>query len=530
MRADLVFLNGSVITLDKNRTITTAAAVAGDRILLVGDDAEIREYVGSRTQVVDLAGRALVPGFNDAHCHPMHYGRSLSQIDCRPQVVRRVDQITAAIQQETERHEPGQWIQGRGYDDSWLEPNFAITRLDLDPVSPYHPVCLTRACGHVIVVNSQALAQAGIDRNTADPPGGQIDRDQAGEPTGVLRETAMELVYSQIPPDSPAEAELYIKQAALKYLAAGITSVHDAMVEIPSYGAYLRLHQAKSLPLRVTMMVEEDVFDFLSLAGLASGFGDDWLRVGPLKILLDGGIGARTAAMSEPYANDPGNRGILWMEQPELNALVQRAFDSGFQVATHAIGDRAIESALTAYEQVLTGSPRPDHRFRIEHLSLPLGDQIERVANLGIFINSQPIFVKEAGDAYLANLGEVKAHLALPFKRLLDAHIPLAGSSDSPVSCFAPMQGIQTAVTRCTANGVVLGPDQRLSLEEALRMFTLGGACASGEQNIKGTITEGKLADMVVLSQDPFQTHPDELGSIEIDMTILNGQIVYRKS
>jgi len=263
---------------------------------------------------------------------------------------------------------------------------------------------------------------------------------------------------------------------------------------------------------------------------MKSGFGDDWLRIGPLKILLDGGIGACTAAMSEPYAKPPENRGILWMEQPELNALVQRAFDADFQVAVHAIGDRAIETVLTAFELVLSGTPLSDHHFRIEHLSLPLGDQLERVARLGLFITSQPIFVKEAGDSYLTNLGEDKANQALPFKRLIDANIPLAGSSDSPVSCYEPMQGIQAAVTRRTAGGVVLGPDQKLSVKKALRMYTLGGAWASREQDIKGTIVEGKLADMVVLARDPYQTPPDELGSIDVDMTILNGKIVYRKA
>lgn len=530
MQIDLIFTNGPVITMDKHLPVAEALAVAGDRIVSVGDRSMVGRLASSSTRIVDLHGRALLPGFNDAHCHPAMYGQSLGQIDCRPQVVKSLDDIVEAVKTEAARREVGQWILGRGYNDMQLPPNYAITRHDLDPVSPQHPVCLTRACGHVLVANSCALALAGITHETPDPAGGQIQRDADGEPTGVLCESALDLIYGAIPPQTAEEIEASILLAAQEYVAAGITSVQDALVTEQDLGAYMRLHSRQALPLRVFIMFKPELLGFLAACGLSTGFGDNRLRLGPLKILLDGGIGARTAAQSQPYQNEPNNRGILWMEQEELNDLVERAYQTGFQVATHAIGDRAIQSALDAYERVVKQWPRPDHRLRIEHFTLPLDELVQRVAQLGVVITSQPVFLYEAGWTYVMNLGEARAREVFPFRRILEAGIPLAFSSDSPVSSFVPLVGIHAAVSRCTQMGEIIGPGQELTVAEALYMYTLGSAYASGEEGIKGSLTAGKLADLVVLDRNPLQTPADELAMIGVDMTVVGGQIVYQRN
>jgi predicted amidohydrolase YtcJ len=529
MHANLVLVNGRILTMDERLPIAQGLAVAGDRILHVGNDKDVRERAGPATEIIDLDGRAVLPGFIDAHCHPPIFGRSLRWIDCRPQALPNVSQIVAAVQAQAGQLEAGQWIRGRGYDEHQPPFQGTFTCHDLDPASPKHPVCLSRSCEHAITVNSRALAVAGITRATPDPPGGKIDRDEEGELTGVLRETAMDLIYDIIPPDSPAQLETDIREAGKRYLAAGITTVHDAWVDEEVFGTYVRLHNKGELPLRFYMMIMAEVMDFLIAAGLPTGFGDPWLRVGPLKIFTDGGIGARTAALTEPYQDEPDNYGILWMEQEALNKLVLRAHRAGFRIATHAIGDRAIGSILDAYQLALDGLPRTDHRLRIEHLSLPLGDQVERVRRMGLVVVSQPVFLSGGGAMYCTNLGPERGDQMLPFRKLLNAGIPLAGSSDSPVAPFAPVLGIAAAVTRGKKTAGPTGTGQELTVEEALYMYTRGGAFAAGEEEIKGSLTAGKLADLVVLDQDPFDVHEDELTGVSVDMTVIGGTIAHQR-
>ena len=529
MHADLLLLNGRIITMENRKPTAQGLAIAGDRILLVGDDAALRDTQGPGTEVIDLDGRAVLPGFIDAHCHPPLFGRSLRWIDLAPEAVSDLGQLAAAVQAEARRHPEGAWIRGRGYDDLRLPPNYAITRHDLDPVSPRHPVCLARLCEHAITVNSKALALAGITRGTSDPPGGKIDRDSEGEPTGVLRETALDLIYDVIPPDPSDQLDDDIREAGRRYLAAGITSVHDAMVDAKAFGTYMRLRQKRELPLRFHMMVMAEVLDFLIAASLPTGFGDEWLRVGPLKIFMDGGIGARTAAQTEPYLGEPDNYGILWLEQAPLNELVQRAYRAGFRIATHAIGDRAIDSVLEAYQLALDQAPRLDHRLRIEHLSLPQRDQIERAGRMGLVVASQPVFIHGAANTYSGNLGQARAEQVLPFRKLLEAGVVLAGSSDSPVAPYEPLLGIQAAVTRSMQQGGITGAGQELTVPEALYIFTMGGAFAAGEEQEKGSLSAGKLADLVVLDRDPLAVPPDELSAIAVEMTLLGGKIAHQR-
>jgi len=529
MHADLVFLNGQVITIDDSTPRAEAVAVIRDRIALVGDNDAVRDTVGPHTKVIDLTGRVLLPGFNDAHCHIVLYGLSRLWINCRAEVIENLDALLVKVKEASAQCKPGHWIRGRGYEDTRLPPNYALTRHDLDQVSPNHPVYLERVCGHVIVVNSRALVLAGITRETPDPPGGEIDRDADGKPTGVLRETARDLIRDILPIPTQKELEAAIFRGMQDYLTAGITSVQNAGTHASEFRAFQSLHRRNRLPVRAYLMIAPEVMEHLIEAGLRTGFGDDRLKIGPLKIFTDGGIGACTAAMREPYTKDPENRGILWMEQEELNGLVERAHSAGFQIGSHAIGDRAIESVLDAYERVLTPCPRADHRYRIEHCGSPFGELLDRIVKMGVLPVPQPIFLNEGGDPYIKNLGAERAHQLYPLRDFLDAGLPISGSSDSPVSSFSPLKGIQTAVTRRTWDGQTLGPGQETTLTEALRMYTLNGAYASFEEHIKGSIKVGKLADFVVLEQDPFQSPLDELSDINVDMTIVGGEIVYQK-
>jgi len=530
VQADLVFVNGVVHPLGGSKAVASGLAVAWNRIAAVGDSAEMRDWIGSRTRIIDLGGRVLLPGFNEAHCHVFVYGQSKRLWrNLRPDIVHSLDDVLAIVRDEARRLPMERWIRGRGFDPARLPPRFEITRADLDAAAPHHPVCLTRLGGHVIVGNSRALALAGITRDTTDPPGGKLDRDPGGEPTGVLREAAQALLYDVIPPPTLEETKTCLSHAAQDYLAAGITSVQNAGTVALDLEGFQHLYREGELPLRVYLMVKVELLDHLIAAGIHTGFGDDFLRVGPLKIFLDGGIGAHTAALDEPYRDDPENRGILWLEQESLDRLVARAHRAGFQIATHAIGDRAIRSVLDAYERALVQWPRENHRHRIEHCELCTGDLLDRVARLDVIAVPQPIFLAEMGHTYLVSLGEARAHRIFPLRTLLDAQVPLAGSSDSPVSSYRPLDGIQAAITRRAASGDTLGPGEELAVRQALHIYTTGGAYASFEEGTKGALIPGYLADLVVLDRDPLQVPPGELSTIEVDMTIVDGEVRYEK-
>lgn len=529
MQADLVFLNGRIETMNRAQPQAEALAVCGDKITLVGDAETIKAEIGRTTRVVDLQGRALLPGFVDAHCHTAMYGESRTFLSLRPDDVASLDELLEKVRQAAAERPASSWIRGRGWDDTRLPPNYALTRNDLDRAAPDHPVFLSRVCGHAIVANSRALALAGVTRETPDPPGGSIARDERGEPTGILTETAIYQVYEAIPPATMSDTMSHIKAASQDYLAAGITSVHDAGIDAEGLAAYQALHERGELPLRVYMMVQEKLLDSLIAAGMHTGFGDEWLRVGCLKLLQDGSMGARTAAMLQPYKDQADNYGILWMEQAALDEVVDRAHAAGFQVAVHAIGDRAITSVLDAFEAALRRRPRTDHRHRIEHCEVAIDGLIDRIQSLGVLPSVQPIFMAEFALAYIGNLGGERAHRIYPFPEYLGRGMALAGGSDSPVSSFAPMHGVAASVTRKAWDGRELGPGQGIPVAEALRMHTWGGAFFSFEEGLKGKLAPGMLADLVVLGRDPFTAPADELAAIPVHMTVVGGRVAYER-
>ncbi len=531
MPLDLLLVNTTVLTMDDAQPLATAIGIEGDRIAWVGSVEDARTHLTGVRRELDLGGATVVPGFNDAHNHLILLGHWMSQLDCSFPAVSSIDDIVAAVAARAKTTPPGEWIEGRGYDDNKLAEGRHITRWELDAATPDHPVLIGNASGHMCVVNSRALELAGITRDTDAPFGGAIGRaPESGEPNGVLQEQAQDLLGRTFYPQGKDVLHGCLQRAGNAYLAAGITSSQEAgLFSTPEFTVFQEAWASGRLPLRVYMMLRRPFLEAMEAMGVFSGFGDARLRVGSFKLLVDGSLIGRTAAVSQPFLTDPDphNLGLAMMEQGELDDLIWRGHAHGWQVAIHAIGDRGIEMCLDGYERALHRLPRADHRHRIEHCGILRPDLIRRIKELGVIPVGQPPFINEFGDGFLHHLGRERAQLTYALKSVLDAGIPLAASSDSPVSSFQPLLGIKACVTEKTASGADFAPAERLSVERALALYTRAGAYASFEEHLKGTITSGKLADMAVLGADPRFVDPETLDRIAVKATIRGGEIVY---
>lgn len=531
MSSDLIFVNGHVMTGEVRPTNATAVAVRNGRIVAVGSDDEVKIWGQPQARTIDLRGRTIAPGFNDAHCHPMSVGFGLQEVDAHTPPNQCIADIVERIRQRVTETPAGSWVIARGYDQARLAENRHPTRQDLDPVTPDHPVVLIRACAHISVANSVALKLADITRDTPAPEGGTIDRDEHGEPTGVLREHAQRLVRSLIPEPTSEQIQDALVLAGQQYLSDGVTSWAEAGIRTDvEMHAYQTLAQSGRLPVRsYLMMMIDETLEPLSQLGIRTGFGDPWLRIGPAKIFLDGSIGGRTARMSQPYENQDDNLG-LWMEDAQLmKNKLKAAHHAGFQVCAHAIGDAAIELLIMAFEEALKEAPRPDHRHRIEHSSILRPDLIDRIQQIGAIPVPGTSFLHAFQKAYVDNLGMDRIRYAYAMRTFFDRGIVAPASTDAPVVGTSAMIGIQTMLTRRSEEGDVLWPEERITLEEAVRAYTWSGAYASFEDGIKGTIEPGKLADLVVLQTDLRQVEPDVLGQVNVDLTISEGNVVYER-
>ncbi|MCX7623537.1 MAG: amidohydrolase [Thermomicrobium sp.] len=522
--------NGTILTMDPARPEVEAFAVIGERIVAAGSRAEAEAVLPRGFRRLDLAGATCLPGFNEAHNHMINFGLVLGQVNCRYPAVRSIEDIVARFAARAGQVPPGTWIRGRGYDDNVLAEHRHPTRADLDRASSAHPFVLTHSSGHMLVANSLALRLAGVTRETPDPPGGQIVRDEHGEPTGLLQENAMELVERVVPAPTLEEMVEALRRCNDAYVAAGITSSQDAGSDHPlQVEAYQRAVERGVLRLRTSMMIRHQLLPHLLGLGIKQGFGDARLRVGPVKLFADGSLIGRTAAVSRPFLNDPrpDNYGLTIWTQEELDELVWQAHAAGFQVATHAIGDRAIEMVLDAYERALARLPRPDHRHRIEHCGVLRPDLIGRIARVGVLVVSQPIFIVEYGDGFIRHLGLDRIQLTYPFRSLLDAGIRLVFSTDCPVSAYQPLRCIQSAVLERTASGRSYALEEAITVAEALPLYTVNGAYATFEEREKGMLRPGMLADFVVLERDPRSVDPEELAELRVLRTVIGGETVY---
>ncbi len=527
---DLVLSNATILTMDPRQPTAGAIGFADGRIAWLGDPDEAADLVevGRR---IDLGGATVLPGFNDAHHHLLLLGQWLMQVDCSFPAVRSVEDIVMAVAAAAERTPGGEWIEARGYDDNKLDERRHPTRWDLDRAAPNHPVRLRNASGHMCVVNTRALELAGITRDTVAPFGGAVHLDPvSGDPSGLLQESAQQLLSRTYGAQDPAELRKALDIGSRAYLAAGVTSSQEAGIFHRNEFAVLQeAWMDHRLPLRTYLMLRIPFLDAMEQMGVFTGFGDDRLKLGALKLLSDGSLIGRTAAVSQPFLEDPrpDNLGLPSWTQAELDELIWRGHSAGWQVAIHAIGDRAIEMCLDGYERALQRKPRPDHRHRLEHCGILRSDLIRRIKQLGVIPVGQPPFIIEFGDGFLRHLGRERCQLTYPLRSFLDAGVPVAGSSDSPVSDFRPLLGIQAAVEQRTASGQDFARGEQLTVEEAIALYTRSAAYASFDETRKGTLTPGKLADLVILASDPRNVAPHDISQVRVLATFIGGEMVY---
>jgi len=522
MQADMILTNGNITTMNQKKPKAQAIAILKNKIIAVGTNTQIKKLTSETTKIIDLKGRNVVPGFIDAHVHMLDFGTSLTGLNLRG--VTSIEEMQQKLQEKVKKTPQGKWILGDGWDQERFQEKLYPTRFDLDKVAPKNPVFLYRTCRNMCVVNTKALHNANITKETKPPKGGKIDIDlKTGELTGILHTTAMDLIEKAIPEPNEEELEQRCLLACQKTVEAGLTTVHWIIESPTEIRIMQKLIANKKLPIRVYIMIPVEFMEYLTELGLQTGFGDNMTRIGSIKILTDGSLGARTAALAEPYNDEPKAKGMTLYTQEELNRLVRKAHDANLQLAIHAIGDQAVDMTLTAIEKALAKSPRKNLRHRIEHASVLNKKQIDRMKKLNLIASIQPHFI--ISDFWVIDrLGPKRARWVYPFKTLMRKGILATGSSDCPVEPISPILGIYAAVARKE------NQEERITVNEALRMYTINAAFASFEENIKGSIEMGKLADLTVLSHNPETVPAEEIKNIKVEMTIVDGKIVYAKA
>jgi len=558
--ADLILLHGKIWTgkpvappmpqgvaggtpalhLSAATRIVEAVAIANGRILAVGSDEEILTCKGLNTEVVDLRGRLVVPGLADSHVHFIQGGFQLLAVDLKDapsegEFVRRIADKARTLP-------PGRWMQGGNWDEEAWPSEKLPDRWLIDPVTPHTPVFISRYDGHAGLANSLALKLAGVTKDTRDPAGGVIVRDpKSGEPTGILKDGAQDLVAKVIPRPTEREMEEALRTALKEAARVGLTSVHDITVDTDSWngsftGEIQLLRRAELegwLTCRLYAITPIAQWKKLAEAGISHDVGSDFLKLGAVKAFADGSLGSRTAWMFKPYDDDPGNMGLpmpLMIPPSKMEGLARGADKAGIQVCTHAIGDRAVSTMLDIYERAGGDHPAA-HRFRVEHAQHIRREDFARFGKLGVIASMQPYHAIDDGRWAEKRIGHERARTSYAWRSMLDAGAALAFGSDWPVAPLDPLSGIYAAVTRATLDGRNPGgwfPEQRLTVEEALRAYTQGCAYAAFEEKDKGTISPGKFADLDVLSEDLFRIPPERIKGARVEITIVGGRVVYQ--
>ena len=533
MHADLILTGGSVITVDKDNSIHRAVAVTGNTILAAGTEEEISRLAGENTAVIELNGRSVVPGFIESHIHTAVMGVNALAIDCRPSAVSSIEDIKEAIFERAKNTPKGEWIRGWGYNDQYLKEQRNPNKWDLDEVSPDNPVMLTRVCNHISAHNSRSIEIAGITNTDNFSP--ETFTRQNGEISGVMLEEAhMAMFKAALLKEEEIVAGMVAANDML--LKEGITSIHDS----GGYGpiqmrAIQNAISQKKFKIRLYSMIFsfaenlKFVDSYLNV-GIHSGMGDEHFKIGPAKLMIDGSSSGPTAATIEPYAIDENNYGILSHSQELVDDYICRAQQGDWQITSHAVGDKGVTVIVNAIEKAMREYPREGCRHRIEHCAMINDELLDRIKRLNIVPICNPIFLYEFGDGYITNYGKERAYKMFTAKSFLDRGIIAAGASDCPITFSDPLMGIHLAVNRETQGGNVINPDERISPMDALRMFTYNGAYASCEEDIKGSIEEGKLADLAILDGDFTATAPDKIWDLSVDMTIIDGKIEYEKN
>jgi predicted amidohydrolase YtcJ len=506
MSADLILKNAKVITMDPGFPAAELVAVKGNKILAVAGKEALGEVRGAKSKIIDCQGRIVAPGFNDAHCHILSFIRKRRSLDLSPSSVSSIVDIKEAIRRRAEGLSPGTWLTGTDYHEFYLAEKRHPNRRDLDEAAPHHPVALLHRSLHACVLNSRALSLAGISRETPEPPGALIERElDSGEPSGLLFEM-VGYIMERVVPLSDDELAEGIASASEHYLSMGITSLQEASAsnDFSRWQLFKKFTAGGQLKSWVFMMFGIDALSQFQQTGLSFAAGDSHLRLGGVKLMLN-----------EATA------------QPELNQLAFSAHQAGFQLAMHCIEPGAVEAAIAALEYINNQMPIAGRRHRLEHCAECPPPLLERLIRLKAMVVTQPPFVYYSGERYLATIPPAQIRWLYRIRSFLDGGLVVAASSDSPVAPDNPLVGIYAAVTRRAESGEELSPEEGISAEQALAMYTLNAAYASFEEDIKGSITPGKLADMVVLSDDPLKSPPEQLKDIRVEMTIIDGRVVW---
>lgn len=535
MDAEVIYKGGPVYSGHLGWKPAEAVAIGGGQVLAIGTEAEVLATRGPATKLVELEGRALLPGLIDAHLHILGYALTLDLLAVAG--LPSLRDLQRVVAEEVARRPQGEWIVGRGWDqDRWVERREPVKE-DLDQVSPDHPVILQRNCNHVAVVNSAALRLAGITRDTPDPEGGQIDRDPAtGEPTGMLRESAQALVQAVIPEVDPARRKDLLVQAMREALSYGITQVHT---DDCRYGGGLEETEAlfrslvgpDKIPLRVTQMILISDVERAAAKGIKTGAGNEWYRYGQVKIFADGSLGGRTAALLEPYSDDPSTTGLYIYSEEEFKGLLAKAHALGNQVGAHCIGDGAAKLFIDAVAEAQAKHPRPDARHRMIHCQILNEGLMDRMVTEGIVGDIQPVFLKSDGYWFSDRVGAERTRTSYAWRTMLEKGIPLCGGSDCPIEPLNIWYGIYCAVTRQDLNGHPVGawqPEQKLTVAEALEMYTTGASYSTFEEHFKGTLAPGMAADLIVVDRNPFTCDPSGLKDVKVLLTVVGGVEAYK--
>jgi predicted amidohydrolase YtcJ len=529
--ADLVVVNARIYTVDQNHPVAAALAVRGDRVVFVGSRREAEALIGPRTERLDLGGKTVIPGMVDAHAHLLSLGQALRTVDLVG--TTSYDEVIARVVERAKTARPGEWIRGRGWDQNdWADTRFPTSQA-LSRAVPDHPVYLTRVDGHAALVNARAMELAGVTAATKDPAGGRLIRNAEGNPTGVLIDEAQGLVGRVIPVASKEEIKAATLAAITEANGYGLTGIHDAGVSPDVIAIYEELAQAGQYNLRnyVMVLADEPTVDGVMRQGRRLAVHDRlWIR--SIKIIADGALGSRGAAMLEDYNDEPGNRGLITTDTAALHRIAIEALRRGFQVNVHAIGDRANRIVLDIFQAALDSVPTADHRFRIEHAQILTYQDLPRFAQLGVIPSMQGSH--QTSDMYWAidRIGYSRAEGAYAWRSLLNSGVVIPNGSDFPVESANPLISFRAFFTRMDANDFPPGgwfPGQRTTRQEALLSITLWPAYASFMEDVSGSLTPGKYADFVVLDRDIMTVPESEIPGTQVLMTYLGGKPVYRR-
>ncbi|ASN04448.1 amidohydrolase [Virgibacillus necropolis] len=534
MEKQTLFIDGEVITVNGSNQVTEAVAIKGNRIQAVGSTEDILTLKDENSEVIKLNGNTLMPGFIDSHLHITMYGTNALSISCKSEHIQSIDNLLKDIKKRATSTPKGEWIRAWGYHEGNIAEKRFPTKEEMDTVTTDHPILVVRTCGHISAVNSHALRLANIDKNTPDPDGGRFEKRKDGELTGLMVENAHMKMFT-VASFTDEEMRKAHKIASEHFAEKGITSIHDATgYGLDNIHALQADSQKGVIKQRIYAMIgalskPQDVVKHMVDSGIFTGLGDNKFKIGPVKLFLDGSSSGPTIWTRDPYTSDPENFGVHYFKQEEVDELFIPAHAKGWQITSHAQGDAAIDMLLKCIEKANELYPRQDTRHRIEHAGIATPDLIKRMKEQNVVPIPNPAFHYEYGDGYIENYGERAAHM-YPLGDYLKEDVVAAIASDCPVTDFSPIRGIHTSLTRQSHSGQIVGENQKVSLLEAIRMYTINGAYASFEEDVKGSLEPGKLADLILFDRSLMNTDTDELLEAQVEWTMIDGEIVYNKT